>query len=346
MSPSWHPVLPGFADETARVADNIDDINALGAKDDGDLAIVRVGTWPNVQDEWLFWNEAADKWVGEEKIIVNQGDSWAMDLSNRTGAQMLDWSYVDNAIPFGKAHAIIVGPLDLSASAFNPGTATGTITVDDTSSPHSFPFTSAGGGFGGGEGWYAQIRDNYITYTGKTGTTLTGCAVVQGAREVIPDGEYVTQGYPAGWGTTVTALLNCATLYDAGMELQERLASLMNSSSPNPDISLTEKTFTIAPYWNQYNPGDGTGWTFPSENIPPAGGIGVSATLASLAGTGGSLGGERSFFVTTNGWTDWPLAAPTKELLVPHIVGKMASGAVYSGSMLDTRLGVRWVADG
>ena len=68
-----------------RVGADIDAINALGAKEDGDLAIVRVGTWPDLYDEWLFWNADEDKWIGEEKIIVNQGDAWAMDLSTAHG---------------------------------------------------------------------------------------------------------------------------------------------------------------------------------------------------------------------------------------------------------------------
>jgi hypothetical protein len=346
---SWKNVTPSFTDEAARVGADMDAINALGAKEDGDLAIVRVGTWPDLYDEWLFWNADEDKWIGEEKIIVNQGDSWAMDLSNRTGAQLLDWSYIDSAVPFGKAHAIIDGPLNLSASNFNPGTATGVITVDDTTSPHSYPFTSEGGGFGGGEGWYLVIRDNYITYTGKTGTTFTGCAVVAGTRGSIPDGEYATQGYPGGWGFAATYLIFADTLFGAGMQLQERLASLMNSAAPYAAASpsaVAEYDLTIAPYWNEYDEGDGSTWSWPPDNIPPTGGLGVSASLTSPAGSGGALGGERDFFMSTNDWTDWPLATPTKKFLIPRIVGKMETGAQWTGSCLDTRLGVRWIADG
>ena len=344
MSPSWKNVTPAFTDEAARVGADIDEINALGAKEDGDLAIVRVGTWPDLYDEWLFWNADEDKWIGEEKIIVNQGDAWAMDLSPRTAAQLLDWSYFDDAVPFGKAHAIITATCNLAASNFDTGTATGVITVDDTTSPHSFPFTDEGGGTP--EGWYAIIRDNFITYTGRTSTTLTGCAVVQGSRESIPAGVYVTQGFPGGWGLSATYLIFADTLFAAGMQLQERLASLCNSSAAYAATSMTEKTMTIGPYWNQYDEGDGSEWSWPPDNIPPAGGMGVSATLDTLASTGGTVGGERSFFVTTNEWTDWPLTTPTKKFLIPRIVGKMASGAAWPGSILDTRLGVRWIADG
>ena len=351
MSPSWKNVTPAFTDEAARVGADIDEINALGAKEDGDLAIIRVGTWPDLYDEWLFWNADIDKWVGEEKIIVNQGDTWAMDLSNRTGSQLLDWSYVDNAVPFGKAHAIIDGPLDLDDGDFDTGTATGVITVDDTDSPHSFPFTDSGGtGTNPSEAnTYAVIRDNQITYTGKTSTTLTGCAVASGSRGSIPDGEYVTQGYPGGWGFSATYLIFADTLFAAGMQLQERLASLMNGSAAYAAASpsaVTEKTLTIAPYWNEYDEGDGSLWSWPPDNIPPSGGLGTSAELDSLPSTGGALASERGFYVTTNEWTDWPLATPTKKFLIPRIVGKMQTGAQWSGSILDTRLGVRWIADG
>ena len=108
-------------------------------------------------------------------------------------AQLSDWSYVDSAVPFGKAHAIIDGPLDLSASTSTPALRPGRSPSTTPTSPHSFPFTDSGGtGTNPDEAnTYAVIRDNYITYTGKTSTTLTGCAVVQGTRGSIPDGEYV-----------------------------------------------------------------------------------------------------------------------------------------------------------
>ena len=287
-----------------------------------------------MHEEHLTWNSTVDKWVGEEHVLITQGDSWAMDLGNRAGAQLLDWSPVDNAVPYGKAYALIEGPLDLSAGNFNPGTATGVITVDDTTSPHSIPFNDSSAVNGN----YLVIRDNYLTYTGKTATTFTGCAVVEGSRGTIPDNEFITQGFPGGWGMVATPLLFADGLWDAGLRPQERLSSLMNSAPG-------EALLTVAPYWYQYDNGDGTQPMGMGTDVPPTGGMGVSASLVSLAGSGGAVGAaERSFAMTVNDWSDWPLAAFSKSFAYPRLVGKMAAGAQYSGSILDAKYVVRWVS--
>ena len=320
-------------------------INAQGTPADGELAVLKVGTWPDRHYARLHWDASVSKWVGEELTVVSQGDTWAMDLGSRTGSQLLDWSYIDNPVPFGKTHAILTAQVDLSSANFNTGTATGVLNVDDTTSPHSQkPFTAAGGGVSGQPSNYAVIRDNFITYTGKTGTTLTGCAVFQGTRGTIPAGEYVTQGDEGGWGFLVNPIPFASAFWSAGLHLQERLTSLMNNAPSNAAIPIGEKTITMAPYWNQYDPGDGSLWPWPPTNIPPSGGMGRSASITSLASSGGALGGERSFYVTENGWTDWPLTTPTKKFLVCRIVGKMESGSIYTGSVLDTMLKVRWVS--
>lgn len=298
---------------------------------DGDPAVVRIGAWPDTHEELMYWDASQGKWVGEERVVIAQQDSWAMDLTNRSGAQLLDWSAIDSAVPFGKAYALLTVAADLSAAAFDPGGAGGTITVDDTSSPHSHPFAEAGAA----DGAYLQVRDNYLTFAGKTGTTLTGCHVVQGSRGVIPVGEYAYQGYPGGWGFVSTPIPYAVDMWTAGFRLQERLSSLCNSGPA--DVNLL-----AAPYWTQYDAGDGVSQ---SLGVPPAGGLGASASLRSPDGSGLAVGnpGERDFYMTVNGWTAWPLAAPTKRFLLPKMVGKMEAGPISSGEVLDTKLVVRWV---
>lgn len=395
---AWHPVQvvsSGGGGETARYGATMAAINAQGAKTAGELAILRVGSWPNRHEEWFYWDPAAGAsglWVARERIIVTQSDGWAMDLSGRTGPQMLDWSYVDNAIPFGKAQAIIQGGVNLASSNFDPATSTGVINVDTTASTHSYPFRGipsvanvaalpadliaasgrplwlvldAGSGTPAiynwsGSAWVQvatitsgnllggmiQIRDNFIRYTGITTNSFTGCSVIQGSRENIPAGEWVVQGSPGAWGFQVAHVPMVASMYAAGARLQERLDALMNNAPANAAIPIGEKKMTIAAYWNQYSPGDGSNWPWPPAQVPPVGGMGVGIQLQSLDNTGGSIGGERNFYLTGGTWTDWALATPTKEYLIPRIVGKMEAGAIYTGSTLDTKLTTRWVASG
>jgi hypothetical protein len=309
---------------------------------DGRHGIIRLGTSPNVYEEHFFWDLAHTKWVGTEKVIVTQQDNWAMDLGDRNATDLLNWSAIQNAVPYGKAFAIIQGALNLSASNFDPATHTGVITVDDTTSPHSHAFTDSGGAGGSPpQSNYLFVRDNIIAYTGRTSTTFTGCQVVQGPRGTIPTKEYITQGFVGGWGFVVEPIHNAAALFAAGFQLQERLTCLCNSSffiSP-----ATEKKLNVAPYWYQYDPGDGQ--LPPQRQVPPSGGLGVSAILQSPSGSSpGAPGAERSFYVTMNSWSDWPLADPTKFSLIPMMVGKMEASGVYSGSILDTKLTVRWTS--
>lgn len=320
----------GGGGTAVRTGSTVSELDAAGTPADGDIGVLTVGTYPDQQSVHLRWSADANRWIGDAVTLVTQGDTWAMDLGDRSGTELLDWSPIDNALPFGKSHAFLTGAHNLSAANFNPGTATGVITVNDTASTHSFPFQSSSDGSP-----YLQIRDNYITYTGLTATTFTGCAVVQGSRGTIPDAEWAVQGYPGGWGFEADSVPFADQLYAAGLQLQERLTSLMNSAPG-------EKKLTIAPYWREYDPGDGA---LPVA-IPPAGGLGVGVNLTSLDLTGGSVGAERTFYLTgaNAGWTDWSLTAPTKKFLIPRIVGKMEAGATLSGSCLDTKLMVRWVS--
>src|SRR4051794_19538937 len=111
---TWHSVDTGAgAGGVSKIGSTI---AAIGAgTTDGEPALLRVGTWPNITDEPLKWDAANSRWVSEEKVLVTQQDSWAMDIGNRNAAQMLDWSPVDNAVPFGKSHAFLTAVTDLSA---------------------------------------------------------------------------------------------------------------------------------------------------------------------------------------------------------------------------------------
>lgn len=307
---------------------------------DGEQALIRVGSYPNLHEEPLTWSSDQERWFGGEHVLVTQGDTWSMDLGNRSASQRLDWSPYDNACPWGHAHGQLTEAVDLSNSAFNPGNGTGVLTVDDTedATGHSFPFSDVSTGIGA-PGSFLRLRDCYLTHTGKTATTLTGVTCVQGTRETIPAGEFVKQGYPGGWGFSAVAMSFVAELIAAGLALQERMTSLCNNGVGAADA---EKQLQIAPYWFQYDPGDGTA----ESTIPPSGGMGVSAALLAPATSAGVLMGtqERDFYMTSNDWSDWPLGAPSKHFLIPRMVGKLAAATILSGEVLDTRLAVRWVS--
>jgi uncharacterized repeat protein (TIGR02059 family) len=66
---------------------------------DGDLAVLRVGTYPNMDEVMLKYNTSASKWMSDPITLVTQSDAWAMDLNNRTGTALLDWSVIDNPSP-------------------------------------------------------------------------------------------------------------------------------------------------------------------------------------------------------------------------------------------------------
>jgi hypothetical protein len=291
----------------------------------GQGGIITIGTWPDTDDFYFVYN--GSQWVGEALIVVTQGDSWAMDLGNKTAANLAVNAFIDSAVPYGKSYAVLQGAHNLAVSNFNPGTATGVITVDDTTSAHSYAFQTSTAGSP-----YLQIRDNYLTYTGKTGTTFTGCAVVEGSRENVPGNAYVYQGDVGGWGFVTRPVERAAAMFAAGFTLQERLTSLMNNSPG--DLG----NIIMSPYWHQYNQGDGV----QPRAIVPSGGMGASASLTSLAATGGTVDGERPFYLTKNSWTNWPLTTPTKDVLVPSMVARMSAGGL-TGSVLDTMLAVRWV---
>lgn len=296
----------------------------LGTGADGQMGILRLGSWPNLHEIYLTYNAGDGQWVSDEIVLVTQGDTWAMDLGNRSGTNLLDWSLVTNVIPYGRVYTVLNGNHDLSDASFNSGT--GVLTVNSTTSPKGQPFADSG---------TVLIRDNIITYTARTSTTLTGCTVTGGTKGVIPSTVDVIQNYPGGFGMVVATLPFAVEAYAAGFHLQERMTALINAA-PNPGT----QRLRVAPYWFEYNVGDGVG-TVP---VPVSGGLGLSAELVGGTNPGGAgKDAERTFFWAENPWTDITQFTPTKRYLTPRIAGKMDAGAIDTGQVLDAKLGVRWV---
>lgn len=304
---------------------------------DGAPGALRVGAWPNKYLERLNWDAAEGRWVGEEHDVVTQGDVWAMDLRDKSGAQLVDWAPLVEAVPYGGSMAILNGAHDLSAAAF--GNGTGVVKVNSIHPPAGHaerPFVEPSGN--------VRIRDNYIAYTGVAtdapggGPRFTGCTRLAGSGGVMPGGIIVSQGRPGGFGWVVSPVMFAAELYAAGLRLQEKLLSQMNGS---PEAAPPgTKALSLAPYWLQYNDGDGS----ISAAAPPSGGIGLGAVLVGTTDPNGVIEGERSFTLADNGWSDWALGPITKRYLVPKMYGKMSAGAIDTGQCLDTVLRVRWVS--
>jgi hypothetical protein len=109
----------------------------------------------------------------------------------------------------------------------------------------------------------------------------------------------------------------------------------------NPSAETVHKVLEIAPYWIQYDDLDGS--IAPAD--PPTGGIGFSTSLFSGTTLTTAKPQERPFFMRANDWGDFPALSWTKRYLLPHLYGRMASGALDTGQILDTKLHVRWVGD-
>ena len=302
-----------------------DTLAELGTGDfDGQTGILRVGTFPNIHEEVLAWNDTAGQWIGNPVVVMTQQDSWAMDLGNKPGSLLTGFGVINNAIPWGKAYTVLNG-----AVAANAGTQT--VKARRGNGP---AFTSTG---------TILIRDNIITYTGISGAqsgdfSFTGCTLVSGTGGTIPSGTDVVQGWPGGYGFACSSIPFVDELWDAGLTLQERISALMNGS---PE---TGKTLTVSPYWYEYD--DGDGYVSPAD--PPSGGLGFSSSLTGTTDPGAaSKLLERSFFFVESEWVPWDSTGdaktPTKRYLVPRLYGKMSSAAVDTGQVLDTILRLRWV---
>lgn len=326
----------GGAPAVRTVALTLDDLNAAvpAPRANGTPGAIQVGTWPNSHRELLEWDSAANGgaggWIGTPIDVITQSDTWAMDLRDKSGAELVDWAPILEAVPYGGPMAILDGAHDLSSAAFTGGT--GVVTCESVQPPAGHAertFDSPNGRI--------RIRDNYITYTNVTALTFTGCTTVGGSGGTVPDGLIVSQGRPGGFGLVTATIPFAGDLWGAGLRLQEWLLSHMNASpeAGNPKL-------TIAPYWFELDDADG----FPALAAPPVGGIGLSTQLQGPASSGGGIYGERNFYLVDTDWQTWPLPMITKRHLVPKLYGKMEAGAKETGQLLDTVLRLRWVGGG
>ncbi len=301
----------------------------LGAgASDGAPGLVRLGTSPDIHEVGLTWDSDAAAWRSEPITVATQSDVAAMDLGNYKGSDLTGgYSLLVNALPsaLSKSYALLDGAQNLSTGAFAGGT--GVLTVNDTTSPHSTIFPAAG---------TLYVRDNFITYTGKTATTFTGCTLVAGTGGTMPDDCDVTAGSAGGFGMVTSPVPWAGEMWDAGFRLEERVTCQLNAA-PGP------KTISAAAYWTEYDADDGVG----PITTPVSGGMGISTPITSGTddGTGGtkSSAAERSFFWAQNDWTAWAAGTPTKRWLQPRIVARMEAGAVDTGQVHNMLWQMRWV---
>jgi hypothetical protein len=288
----------------AKVASSLAGLGA--GVSDGQPGIVRVGTWPDQHEIRMWWNQSLAKWVGEEMVLANQSDQWGINMGHvNAAASVADFVFPYFALPYGKNHSILNGAHTLPV---------GTITVASAAT-----FAASG---------KVQIRDSTVTYTGKTGTTLTGCT---GGSGTYPDKTDVVQGEVGGWGTQSRPLLFAQQLWSAGFRLQENLSAMMNGSDDG-------KAMTLGVYWHQMDLDDNPNF------FSPSGGLGISAQLVGPSTTlGWPKPQERAFAMRSTGWIDYVGSAPTKKFMIPHVFAKMAAGAIDTGEFVDSILRVRWI---
>ena len=306
-----------------RVGTTLAALNAGGTPADGELGILRLGTWPNLHEEYLYWvSGSPGRWLGEEKIVATQGDTWAMDLGNRSGTDLVNWTRIMQAIPYGKSYTVTVGSQNVSAI--------GTLNVAETRPANGTTILGKSKGFT--TTGRLVVRDNLLEYTGKTNTSFTGVTFLAGSGGTIPAGVDVLWGFPGGYGFVCVPVMFANDLWATGLRLQEKAICLMNDE---PGMA---HQLNVAPYWREFNSGDGD-----TESEYAVGGMGLSAQLRqATAADGGDKINERSFHWTENAWADWAAGTPTKRYLMPTIMGKMDAGAFDTGQVLDYRLAVRW----
>jgi hypothetical protein len=341
MTITWKNIpLGGGGGTPTRVGASVTELNAPGVPEDGALGEIRLGAWPNRHSLPLIYDASISKWASEEITVIRQLDPMTMDLGNRSGSELLTWTKIDNEAPYARSFTQTTAQIDLSSAAFAGGT--GTIPVHDTASDHSSnPFQP-------GTVW---IRDNAISVGSVTPGvpgSLNNCTLVQGSGGIIPATVDVVQDYTGGYGLEPLVVKWAAEMYAAGFQIYEFLSSLMN---PAPD----GKRLSIAPYWRQFNDGDGA--TAPRGTYLATGGLGLGNQIISGTNPGGDKASERSFFYTTAavastatvggsvgaaGWQPSPIV-PTKRYIIPQLYGKMEAGAIDTGEVLDTKLSVKWV---
>jgi hypothetical protein len=285
-------------------------VAALGAAAtlvDGQEGLLRVTA---DHTEELRWNTAAARWEGlTEYVLVDQADTWGMDLANHSLANIrANWCRFYNSLPYGKQRAY----LTVAAAA-----ADATLTVNDTTG-----FTASG---------TLRIRGENVSYTGKTATTFTG---VTGLTVAAPiNVTLVTQGEVGGYGTAVEPLDRVGELYAAGLVLEARASAFLNGSQDN--IAMD-----VAAYcWDANH---GASFNLPAT-VTPTGGLGFGPTLTGPTAPGApNRSTERAFQQIIGAWTQLAFT-PTQRYLFAALYGRMTNVAANdNGEEYGYQLRLRW----
>lgn len=282
----------------------------LGAPTNGKVGIIRLGTYPDVREVEFVGD--GTRWIAtREHVMISQADAWGMDLSNRSLASFRN-AYVRfySGLPYGKAMSFL-------STSYTAGSAT--MNVNNAAA-----FAASG---------TVKLRDQTITYTGKTANTLTGCS--GGAGTFPIDVTQVIQGEIGGWGTEVVPLDRVGEMYAAGFTLEEKANAYLNGSA---DLV----SMTVKPYYFNYDPADDI--TMPPD--APSGGLGLGVGLTGPATPGGASNRavERNFTYTQSAWTAFAATAPSKRYLIAALYGQMNSaGANDNGEVYGYALRLRWV---
>lgn len=404
--PSWHNVT--VPDATPKVGNNSGAaLYGLGSGQyDGHPGRVRVGSGVNAYVEDFLWDvnarAGAGGWVGSvEHTVMKADDAWALDWTRQPLSAIRNaWVRPNGGVGWARSGAAafliddvtipasgsFVFPIAVSGSTSLPVqgnlTARGmtfaytgvdlpgtTVTGANAANSATINVASTTGFPTSGK---AQIGADVVSYTGVTGTSLTGCGVhpayVGGELVKYPRITGVTSitstpgtvlkanytpiipyapvlgggGDPGGWGTTTVPLLYAGELWAAGFRLEERLHAWMNGSN---DL----KSLQIAPFYMNYNLNED--FNYPTLSGPPPAGllgpgytiVGPPIPMAGIGGTGsGTVIEERTFKHFEGDWATWVPAAPTKTVLWPILYGKMPADAEDTGQSYGVTLKLRW----
>lgn len=288
---------------------------ALGAPTNGKVGLIRLGAAGDY--ERAFKGNGAT-WLDQTPdVVLQQADTWGMDLSNRDLADFRNaYCRLASSLPYGKPHTHLT-------VAFVVGTDT-VMTVADTSS-----FAASG---------FLCARGATIAYTAKTATTFTGCSVAFGTSSgtlpanVTPIMVGLNVADVGGWGTDCIPLEFAGEMVAAGFSLQERVECNLNGGQDNTAL-------TVAPYYWSENAG--------VDFVPPAkvaaGGLGFGLAVTGPASPlAANRSAERDFRVFTAGWTNLA-TPPSGHYLRASLYGKMPAGANDNGEVYGYTLRLRWV---
>jgi hypothetical protein len=280
------------------------------------MAVIRLGVYPDLFEEEFAWDLASGRWIGTvEHIMISQTDAWAMDLSNRSIANIRspNWSR-------------FYAPIVFSRPTSNALRSAITLPVGDG----IIPLISVTGFTTSGQ---IKIREQTVTYTGKSGNDLIGAT--GGVGTFPANATPVWQGENGGWGTEVVMMDHVSDLWTAGFRLEEQVNCWINGS-------YDHKAMTIAPWYFNHNTGE-------NITIPPAIGSGGLGRGVNIVGPADDFvdgrATERAFEWRASSWTTWSATAPSKRFLYAGLYGQMPNDANDNGEVYGYTLRHRWIGD-